>query len=254
MLKEEVQRLTTKIFAHRGASMYAPENTMAAFQLADQLGAEGIEIDVHLTKDQVPVIIHDETIDRTTNGTGYIKDYTFNELKSFDAGSWFDQRYTGEQIISLEEFCIWITHKSLYLNIELKNNKIDYKHLESIIYEMLDHYKLLPQTIISTFNVNSLKRMQRLYHHVKRALLTTKANHKLIERAMALDVQAIHLKYSALTTQIVTEAKQHKIDLSIFTVNKPRQMIHCFNKGCRAIFTDVPDLALHYRQLNQLNN
>src|SRR5690625_7696118 len=89
--------LPTKIFAHRGASQFAPENTMPAFQLAYELGAEGIETDVHLTKDLVPVLIHDEQLKRTTNGYGYVKDYTFNELQNFDAGSRSEERRVGKE-------------------------------------------------------------------------------------------------------------------------------------------------------------
>lgn len=81
--------MTTKIIAHRGASKLAPENTMYAFELAYNLGAEGIETDVQLTKDNIPVLIHDETVRRTTNSNGYVKDFTFEELSTLDAGSWF---------------------------------------------------------------------------------------------------------------------------------------------------------------------
>src|SRR5690625_7581403 len=113
--------MSNAIFAHRGASKYAPENTMAAFKFAYELGAEGIETDVQLTKDNIPVLIHDERVKRTTNGTGYIKDLTWNQVKQLDAGSWFSKKFTGAGIISLDEFLQWIQFKPLYLNIELKN-------------------------------------------------------------------------------------------------------------------------------------
>lgn len=118
-----MKQLITKIIAHRGSSALAPENTMAAFELAYEQGAEGIETDVHLTKDNIPVLIHDENVKRTTNSTGYIKDYTFDQLKQFDAGSWFSVKYAGSTIISLEEFLNWFQDKALCLNIELKNRR-----------------------------------------------------------------------------------------------------------------------------------
>lgn len=94
----------TQIIAHRGASKFAPENTLAAFKLAEKMGADGIELDIHLTKDQIPVIIHDEDIKRTTNGRGFVQKYTYKELQQFDAGSWFSERFSDERILSLEEF------------------------------------------------------------------------------------------------------------------------------------------------------
>src|SRR5690625_5400798 len=165
--------LPTKIFAHRGASQFAPENTMPAFQLAYELGAEGIETDVHLTKDLVPVLIHDEKLKRTTNGYGYVKDYTFNELKNFDAGSWFSDKFAGTSIISLDQFLKWIKSKSLFLNIELKNSKINDPRIEKIVYELIVYYHLQDRTILSTFNKNSVKRMKQ-FSDIEIALLTSR--------------------------------------------------------------------------------
>lgn len=238
-----------KIFAHRGASMYAPENTMASFELAYEMGAEGIETDVHLTKDQMPVLMHDEKVDRTTDGKGYIKEYTLNQLKNLDAGSWLSEKYRGTQIISLEELLIWAKSKSLCLNIELKNNKIDYEHLETIVYEMLKHYQLLDRTIISTFSVKSLKRLKQFYQEVEIALLTAKGSKQLINKAIDLGVNSLHIEYSSLTTTLVERAHQKNIAIRVYTVNKPIQIVRCLSKKCDGIFTDVPDLGLKYRKL-----
>lgn len=250
---QEVKIMTTKIFAHRGASMLAPENTMDSFELAYQMGAEGIETDVHLTKDKVPILIHDETINRTTNGYGYVKDYTFAQLQSLDAGSWFAKKYSGASLISLEEFLLWAKPKPFYLNIELKNNKIDYKHLETIVYEMLNHFEILDRTIISTFNAKSLQRMKKLNQQVDKALLTSKNYKNLIKRAIELDVNAVHIKYSTLKTKLVERANQEDIAIRVYTVNKPIKMIRCFARGCHGIFTDIPDRGLKYRKLYQNN-
>ncbi len=129
--------MATNIFAHRGASGYAPENTMAAFQLAYWQGADGIETDVHLTKDNIPVLMHDERVNRTTDGSGFIQGYTLHQLKQLDTGSWFSPKFTGSRVVTLDEFLVWIRDKALYLNIELKNNKIDYKNLETIVYDKI---------------------------------------------------------------------------------------------------------------------
>ena len=108
------------IWAHRGASGLAPENTMAAFTLAEQVGADGIELDVHLSRDGVPVVIHDETVNRTTNGRGAVVDVTQSELRELDAGSWFSSEFTGEPVPTLAEVLIWVEDR-LRLNIEIKS-------------------------------------------------------------------------------------------------------------------------------------
>src|SRR5690625_7751077 len=95
--------VSNKIFAQQESSQLAPENTMVAFQIAYELGAEGIETDIHLTKDLIPVLIHDEHVKRTTDGIGAVKDYTFQQLHQLDEGSWFSEQFAGERIIRLEE-------------------------------------------------------------------------------------------------------------------------------------------------------
>ena len=240
--------LPAKIFAHRGASKLAPENTMAAFELAYELGAEGIETDVHLTKDHVPVLIHDEHIKRTTNGVGYIKDYTFEQLKQFDAGSWFSNEFAGEKIIALEDFLKWSKSKPLQLNIELKNNKIDYKNLESIVYEMMEHYQLLDRTILSTFNASSIKRLKKFNNQIEVAYLTSKRNRNLVRHATELGANTLHIKYRLLKSLLIEQARQEDMTVRVYTINKLAHMSHCFTQGCDGIITDLPDQALELRK------
>src|SRR5690554_3040227 len=123
---------TTLIYAHRGSSGTYPENTMEAFEAALQEGADGIELDIQLTKDGVPVIIHDETVDRTTDGKGWVKDFTFEELQRLDAGSSFHTDYKGATIPSFEEFLQWFSKTDLLLNVELKSGVVRYPNIEEI--------------------------------------------------------------------------------------------------------------------------
>ena len=104
------------VYAHRGFSGSYPENTMVAFEAARLAGADGIELDVQLTRDGIPVIMHDETVDRTTDGKGWLKDYSFAELQLLDAGSWFNTEFKGARILSLEEFLLWLSKTDLLLN------------------------------------------------------------------------------------------------------------------------------------------
>ncbi|OZU90037.1 glycerophosphodiester phosphodiesterase [Virgibacillus indicus] len=239
--------MKTKIIAHRGASRYAPENTMPAFELAYQSKAEGIETDVQLTKDNIPVLIHDEQVKRTTNGTGYIKDLTFEQLRQLDAGSWFSGEFTGTQIISLDELLQWVKDKPLCLNIELKNNKIDYKHLESIVYERLKDYQLLNRTTLSTFNPRSVHRLKDYNKDIGIAFLTSKRNRNLVSHAHELGANAIHIKYRLLNKLLVDQCKQAKMAVRVYTVNRSAHIMKCFTHECNGIFTDIPDKALQFR-------
>ncbi|ASK63271.1 glycerophosphodiester phosphodiesterase [Virgibacillus phasianinus] len=239
--------MSTQIIAHRGASKLAPENTLPAFQLAYELGAEGIETDVQLTKDQIPVLMHDEGLKRTTNGYGYLKDYTYKELKQLDAGSWFSSSFTGTKLLSLEELLSWIKDKPLYLNIELKNNKIDYTNLEKIVYTMLNDYQLLNRTTLSTFNPKSIKRMKKLDKQIESALLTSRRRKDLVTYAKSLGASAIHVKYRLLSRKLVDNCQREGIAIRIYTVNKALRIKRCFNLNCDGIFTDVPGDAHHIK-------
>ena|SRR5699024_10646304 len=237
--------MSVEIIAHRGASKYAPENTLPSFQLAYELGADEIETDIHLTKDNIPVLIHDETIDRTTNHRGYFKDFTFHQLKSLDAGNWFAKEFAGTPILSLEELLTWIKDKHLSLTIKLKNNKIEYAHIEEIVYEMLKSFQMLDRATISTFNKASVKRLSHTHRNI--ALLLSKRERNLIPRVKELGANAIHIKHSLLKLHLIKQSKQEKISVRVYTVNKARHMLKCIKYRCSGIITDVPDKAVSLR-------
>lgn len=253
-IEHEVRRLLNPtIVAHRGASKLAPENTMAAFNKCYQQGAHGIETDVQLTKDNIPVLLHDETLKRTTNRKGYLNDYTYQQLQEVDAGSWFGEEFTGERIISLESFLKWAKQKTLYLNLELKNNKIDYKHLEEIVYELLKYYRLLNRTTISSFNSTSIKRMKSFNSHVEIAYLTSKKKKNLVSFATYIGANALHIKYRLLQQNVIKQCQQAKMNLRVYTVNRPVHMRKCFHYGCNSIITDYPKTGIeHYNQFINL--
>ena len=242
----------TTIIAHRGASFLAPENTMPAFELAHQMKAEGIETDIQLTSDNIPVIIHDENIKRTTNSSGLVKDLTYNQLKGLDAGSWFSAKYAGASVLRLSDFLAWASDKPLQLNLELKNNKIDYKNLERIVFDMVEEYKVADRTVFSTFNHSSVERLKKYNDKVGVALLTSKKRKNLASYAKELGANAIHIKYKLLDKTLVQDCKEENLALRVYTVNKIGQIMHCFKMGADGIFTDVPDKALSYRRLYSL--
>ncbi len=231
------------IFAHRGASKKAPENTMAAFELAYQMGADGIETDVQLTKDQIPVLIHDETLRRTTNGTGFVQDYTFNELQKLDAGSWHSKSYQNERIPSLEAFLKWSKDKEIQLNIELKNNVLEYNEIESKVIYLIDKYKLTQKTTISTFNEKSLRTICNNHPTIETAFLISSKIRDLYTHATELSVRGIHMKYHLLTKNFIKNAEKHDLYIGTYTVNHPILIKRMMRLGCRVIITDVPDIA-----------
>lgn len=245
---DEVESLQTKIFAHRGASKLAPENTMEAFKLAYEMGADGIETDVQLTKDGVPVLIHDEQVKRTTNGSGFVKDYTYDELIQLDAGSWFSNAYQDARIISLEDFLVWIKPKPLLLNLELKNNKLEYENIETIVYEMVRHHNLLDRTIISTFSTDSIKKLQAYREKIEIAFLTSKNRPDLIQYALNMGADAVHIKYRLLKPSLMRQADQVNMAVRVYTVNHRTHMFKCFSLETDGIFTDIPHKGVKLRQ------
>jgi glycerophosphoryl diester phosphodiesterase len=136
---------------HRGAKGHAPENTFASFDLAVQMGVHAVETDVHLSKDGEIVIIHDHTVDRTTNGHGFVKDLTVEELRRLDAGAWFDARFAGERIPTLAELLAW-AHDRVSLAIEIKNGPIYYPGIAGKVIRLLREHDMIDQAILISFD------------------------------------------------------------------------------------------------------
>lgn len=243
--------MTTRILAHRGASKYAPENTMAAFRLAYKTQAEGIETDVQLTKDNVPVLIHDENVRRTTDGSGFVQGYTFEELRSLDAGSWFSKEYKGEKIPSLEELLDWIRDYPLFLHLELKTDVISYKNIERIVYDLLRKYNVLDRTFISSFNEESISIMKGINPSVTTAFLTSTKMRKLFTYLASLPADDLHVKHTLLNRRFVHRCRKYNIPLRVYTVNRPALLRKCFRYECDGVFTDVPDIAWSIREAEE---
>ena len=148
-----------KNFAHRGFSGKYPENTMLAFRKALECGADGIEMDVQLTKDGELVVIHDERVDRTTNGTGYVRDYTLDELRKLDASYIYSDEVGFQTIPTFDEYCQWVSGTPLVTNIELKTGVYPYPGIEDKVWPVLQRYHLEEKVIISSFNHESVLRM-----------------------------------------------------------------------------------------------
>ncbi len=233
----------TYIFAHRGASKYAPENSMAAFRKAYELKADGIELDVQLTKDKVPVIIHDESLKRTTGVKGFVGEYTFEELRCLDAGKWFSKKFKGERIPSLEEFLIWMKPTNLLLNIEFKNNILPYYGMEKIVYDLVKMHGLQDRLIYSSFNHYSLKEMKNLDPSVDVAPLYSNGLYEPWKYVQQLPAYSAHPSWRTLNQTILNGFKNAGIKVRPYTINDPKRMKWLFENEVEAIVTDIPDVA-----------
>lgn len=233
----------TSIWAHRGASGYAPENTLEAFEKAIELKADGIELDVQLTKDGELVIIHDETVDRVSDGRGWVKDFTFEELRSLNVNKRFPE-YGNVQIPSLEEVYQLVKQSSLVINVELKNGVIFYKELEEKVIELTSKYELQERVIYSSFNHYSVMRLKKLEPSVKVGFLYEDGYLNMPEYAAAHGVAALHpALYNLQYPNFIEECKTKNIKVRPWTVNEINEMKLLCEYGVDAIITNYPDIG-----------
>ena len=232
------------IIAHRGASKQAPENTMAAFTKALELGAGGIETDVHLSADGHPVIIHDEQVDRTSNGKGLVKSMTLAQLKALDFGSWFSPGFNGERIPELDELLQLLSNWDGLLNIELKNGPVFYPGIEQAVASAIRKYRLTNRTIISSFNHYSLVEIRRIDPEIKTAPLYMAGLYEPWEYARRMGATAIHPLFYNIVPEVMKGCKLNNIAVNPFTVDQPEHIKAMAAAGVDGIITNVPDIAL----------
>lgn len=242
----------TEIFAHRGYSAKFPENTMIAFQAAEQAGADGIEIDVQLTKDGKVVVIHDEKVNRTTNGKGYVKDLNYHELKNLDAGFQGKVKQIKQHIPTLREVFEWMKINNIICNVELKNNIFPYEGMEEKVVQLIREYKLENRIIISTFNHYSIVHFFRLASEIETAPLLGQAVYMPWVYAQSIQAKGIHPKNRYLTDQVIRSSLENNIAVRPYTVNKEKDMERLFRLNCSALITDEPVLALKIRKKFQV--
>lgn len=233
----------TKNFAHRGFSGNYPENTMLAFKKAVEVGADGIELDVQLTKDGEVVIIHDETIDRTTNGEGEVSSYTYEEIRKFDASFKFRGKYGINSIPTLKEYFEYIKDKNIVTNIELKTGVKEYLGIEDKVWNLIQEYNLQEKVIISSFNHYSILRMKNIAPNLKYGLLSETWIINAGKYTKEIGVQCYHPYFPNMTREIVEEIKSHGIEINTFTVNKEKDIRDMIEKGIDIIIGNYPDLA-----------
>ncbi|MBO0960814.1 glycerophosphodiester phosphodiesterase [Neobacillus sp. MM2021_6] len=235
----------TQIFAHRGYSASNAENTMAAFWEAEKAGADGIELDVQLTKDGEIVVIHDEKVDRTTSGNGFVKDFLYKEIRKLNANK---KGVKKEPIPSLTEVLEWMKTNKLICNIELKNGLIPYEGMEDKVIELIRKYSLTDRVILSSFNHYSIVYSYRIAPEIETAPLFIEGIYMPWIYSQSIRAKGIHPKHSAMSDNIIIHTMENGIAVRPYTVNKEADMNRLFNINCTAIITDDPAKALRIRK------
>lgn len=232
------------IYAHRGNSSVYPENTMSAFRSAVDLGVHGIETDVHMTKDGILVITHDEEISRVSDGKGMVKDLTYKELLQQDFGLWKGEAFKGEKIPTLSELLDLLKDKETILNIEIKMGFLLYPGIEEKLLEILDERGFLPRVIFSSFNHYSLAKLKELNPEVKVAPLYQSGLYRPYDYALTFGADYIHPYYMALDRTIVEESHRKNIKVNLWTVNDSSQVAYYKDLGVDGLITDYPEELL----------
>lgn len=229
-------------FAHRGASNDYPENTLLAFENAIKIGATGIELDVHKTKDNILVVIHDEDVERTFLGKGLIKDFNFNDLLKLRNRRKLFEDNEKCRIPTLEEVLKLVKESDVLLNIEIKNDEVDYLNIEEDTIKLVKKYNLQERVILSSFNHKAVKRCKEIDETIKTGILYDEDIENVIEYAKCLKADAIHPSIRLVTEDLIKEAKENHIAVNIYTVNNPVHMRKLTSLKVDGLFTDYPEL------------
>jgi glycerophosphoryl diester phosphodiesterase len=228
------------VMAHRGAKDVAPENTLAAFEAAHDLGADAIELDVTRCATGEIIVLHDDTVERTTNGTGRAEALPLDALRALDAGSWFDAHYAGERLPLLEEVLAQMGHRVRF-NIEIKGRSLSSDGIEAEVAAMLRRHGLVQETIISSFNPAALWRMRRAAPELGRGLLYAGDMPLALRRAWGRHLvkpQALHPHYGMVDAVYVAWAHRKGYRVNVWTVNEPDDIRRMADLGVDAIITD----------------
>lgn len=234
-----------KVWGHRGASAYAPENTLAAFDLALRMGVAGVELDVQLSADGALVCIHDETLDRTTTGSGQVGARTLAELRTFEAANGMPG-FDGVTIPTLDEVFELFAGSDAVVNVELKNSVVPYEGLEEKVLALVAEAGMADRVVLSTFNHLSLAKLQDLGTGLPTAMLFGEPLFRPWRYAQTLGVTGINPPHEYLRVVPSLVAKAHELGMSVnpWTVNREEDMTRMIALGVDAIITNHPDRAL----------
>ena len=234
-----------KIIGHRGACGYAPENTIESVRTAAEMGIEWVELDVKLTKDQVPIIFHDKTLERTTNGSGLVAEMTYEDIRQFEAGSWFADSFAGAKIPTLEEMVDELIRLDLGLNLEIKPCPGREKETAEVA---LDHLSQIwdahDRLLISSFSHVSLETALEMAGDWYRGLLldgeVLPENWK--DLVDYLEASTVNIDDDMATREAIESIIDYEKAVLVYTINDPHRARQLQASGVDAVFSDVPDV------------
>ena len=237
---------TPLLIGHRGARNYAPENTLASFTLALEQGADGVELDAKLTSDGHVIVHHDRTVDRTTNGHGFIAQFSLAELRELDAGSFFSEKFRGEKIPKLEEVFETVGKRAI-INVELTNYFTPFDSLVENVCELVRRHALQKQVIFSSFFASNLRKAAKLLPEVPRGLLAFKGWKGSWARSFGFafgEYAALHPYIADLTREQVQRVHRLKRAVNVWSVDKDEDLRRMLAWGVDGIITGDPALAV----------
>lgn len=236
--------MAVMVIGHRGDPTHAPENTIASFKKAIELGVNGIELDVQMSKDGYLVVIHDEKVDRTTDGNGFVKDYTLKELKNLDAGIKFGKEFAGERIPTLEEVFQLIKRYNVLVNIEVKSGIALYEGIEEKLVEIIRGYDFVDRTVISSFNHYSLRDIKSMAPEMRIGLLYQCGLVRPWYIARRMKAYSLHPFYYNIIPEVVAGCKKHDIKLFPWTVDRVNDMKRMIKYGVDGVITNDPQTLI----------
>ena len=233
-----------KIWAHRGASGYAPENTIEAFERAVEMKADGVELDVQLSKDGQMVVIHDETVDRVSGINGFVRDYTLQELRKLDVSLPIEGYHTV-RIPTLAEVLETLKPTGLEINIELKTGIYFYPDLEKKVIRLVEDMQMTDRIWCSSFNHESVCRVKALCKAMRCGFLLSDVILDVAAYAKHYDMQALHpALYHMQDQKFIEKAKGQGLKVHVWTVNRTEDMRTLADAGVDALITNYPDVAV----------
>lgn len=235
----------TMVIGHRGDAKNAPENTLISFKRAIEMGADGIELDVQMSKDGQLVVIHDERVDRTTDGIGFVKDFTLKEIKRLDAGIKFGKKFSGERIPALYEVFDLIGNRNFIVNIEIKSGIVIYPDIEEKLVEMVMDYNLQDRVVISSFNHYSIREVKKIAPELKIGLLYECGLVEPWHIANRMHAYSLHPFYFNIIPELVAGCKKNNVKLFPWTVDKKDDMERMIKSGVDAIITNDPQTLIN---------
>lgn len=226
------------VYGHRGARGYAPENTLPSFSLAREMGVDGVELDVHLSRDGEVIVIHDATLNRTTNGDGAVSTLTLNELRKLDAGVKFGDKWRGTRIPTLDEV-FTLMGRSIKYKVEIKRGSDHYPGIERKVIELVRRHKVDAQII--SFDFDALETIRKLDGEVSIGLIFVGRIRWFIEPAKKLGAQWLHAAYELIDEKGIKEAHANGLMVGSWTVNDEQDAKRLADMGVDDITSDYPD-------------